>query len=138
MATRTPVPSLVIDTVRDLAQDFQLNRDEASTQSVLVRPVWSGDDRGAVLARRQPTNEGDNAEGAFVHMDHLQRPAYTGRAAFDQWHANRHPSDLANRGVKGFIDWWRSEDDARTRRRPDVAAEHDSEGAAILPLHRLE
>jgi hypothetical protein len=77
--------------------------------SVLLKPSWPGDQEATVLARRDPINHGPDAPDTLVWIDRLDRPAYTTVESFRRWQAQLTPEDLADRSVKGFIDWFNRE-----------------------------
>jgi hypothetical protein len=77
--------------------------------SVLLKPSWPGDEEATVLARRDTINDGPDAPDTLVWIDRLDRPAYTGVDSFRRRQARLTPEDLADRSVKGFIDWFNRE-----------------------------
>jgi hypothetical protein len=95
----------------DAARPVEADADHRG--SVLLKPAWPGDGEAAVLARRDPINDGPDAPDSLVWVDRLDRPAHTTADSFRRWRERLTNEDLADPSVTGFIDWFHREHERR-------------------------
>ena len=76
---------------------------------MLLQPGWQDDDNAAVLARRDPINDGFHTPDGYVWLDHLGRAAATTENSYQIRRSRLAAVDVKDRGVAGFSRWFERE-----------------------------